>query len=367
MTYALADRLRVIIEALGEATTPAGLAEQLKVLRLAKSPSATQEKILKDMRALAAHEARQGLSTGARSGSKQVSTVTAGTLSHWLNGKHTPNNWSQYRHLLLVLLAHAGAAGPKGDPAARDLAAAVVEAFRQALARLHHAESDRKRHSALFTRAPQTAAAQTAAAEAVPELAPPPGGGERTARTRQPLSFSRRHKTAVLGALLVLAGAGIAAFLALGDDPYESAPEAGPSPRTTAEAAARDSNTPHPSAASSRLEWSHDDGTHRAIVDNAPRTGGGNRTSWITIDDRKPDRHWAGIVFILKGERLTENPKDWKHRHIDYSGANNGDVEHDGHLGVFPAKKVYAARICEGMASELDPATCGPWQYVSWK
>ncbi|WP_329038414.1 hypothetical protein OIE71_32465 [Streptomyces sp. NBC_01725] len=121
--------------------------------------------------------------------------------------------------------------------------------------------------------------------------------------------------------------------------------------------------TPHPSATSVRVEWKYQDGSHRAVIDNAPPDAGAAEESWIRVDDRQADRHWAGVVFILYGEPMTENPKKWRHRHEDTNGANNGELVQDGRTGVFPGEDVYAARICEGVGSDLDPESCNEWRY----
>ena len=119
---------------------------------------------------------------------------------------------------------------------------------------------------------------------------------------------------------------------------------------------------PHPSATSARLEWTYPDGSHKATVDNAPEAAGPGEESWVSVEDRQSDRRWAGVAFILYGEPMTEVPGEW-HRHEDTNGANNGDVVQDGRPGRFPAVDVYAARICEGVRSELDPESCSEWRY----
>ncbi|MFD6994577.1 hypothetical protein [Streptomyces sp. NPDC059943] len=176
-----------------------------------------------------------------------------------------------------------------------------------------------------------------------------------------PPPWSRNPWVRVGAAVAVIAPAVLWGVLQMSpQDPPSTSGPAGGAQKTQSPAGPV---APHPSATSMHVEWNYGDGSHKAVVDNAPADAGATEESWIRVDDRQADRHWAGVVFILYGEPMTENPKRWRHRHEDTNGANNGELVQDGRTGIFPGTDVYAARICEGVGSDLDPESCNEWRY----
>lgn len=306
---------------------------------------------------------------------RRLGYESASMISYWLNGTYAPRNREKYEELLRLLM------DGRASEAASD---AVVAAFQEAVGRVRDADTERKRSNPPSRKAGKVAALEPLREEepddqdlrlVEPQPAPSSEHDTRELDTRMSKrmprgrigglrSWSRRQ--VAVGTAVIACSAAAVFYLALPDDavPRDHRSTSGPTDAAETAKAPVGAVKPHPSATSARVEWTYPDGSHKAVVDNAPAAAQAGQDSWITVNDRQPDRHWAGVVFVLYGEPMPLSLEAWGHRHIDYNGANNGDVAQDGRPGVYPAKDIYAARICEGVGSDLDPDSCSEWRYL---